>query len=229
MDEEKLANKYTGKNAHNYDSSRKSSRKWNNEQNAVELSLTNIMYDDGIHNILDIPVGTGRFFDIYDSLQPTPKVLGIDVSDDMLEKAKNKKKKGNHDSIQLRQGNILENLNLQVKIDVIVCIRLFNWFSLEQIKNALGNLKKQDPEYLLIGVRTMDIGKYDWKRKTMRFINRIPSFLRDYGGTNVHRLKKWRHLLEKNDLLVENRILVEERISGSKYGTDYYIYTLKCV
>jgi SAM-dependent methyltransferase len=80
---------YIGTRARLYEKKRKNKRTWKKEQIIIFKFLEKI---SRIHNknltVLDIPVGTGRFFKFYKKLDFL--VTGIDISEDMLEQAEKK-------------------------------------------------------------------------------------------------------------------------------------------
>jgi ubiquinone/menaquinone biosynthesis C-methylase UbiE len=86
MRRERLKEKYGSEQASQYDKDRRNRDSWQNEQQAVECILKKPDVRSEVETILDAPVGTGRFFDAYESM--SVDALGIDVSEDMLEQAK---------------------------------------------------------------------------------------------------------------------------------------------
>jgi SAM-dependent methyltransferase len=74
---------YYGKKAYDYELNRDSDQKWLKEFDAVHQGLSGITGP-----VLDIPCGTGRFFEVYESLGLS--FIGRDVSHDMLVQAQAK-------------------------------------------------------------------------------------------------------------------------------------------
>lgn len=79
--------------------------------------------------VLNLPCGTGQnFFYFQEHLHQTGQILGIDLSDGMLEKAKQKVQKNNWQNIKIIKGDateinpswIKEHLG-DVKIDAVLC------------------------------------------------------------------------------------------------------------
>jgi SAM-dependent methyltransferase len=73
------AHKYHGQIAEGYDSKRVNDPKWTVEQAIIEGMISEL---PGGSEILDVPVGTGRFIDCY--IANGHKFIGMDISGDML-------------------------------------------------------------------------------------------------------------------------------------------------
>ncbi len=80
--------------------------------------------------VLNIPCGTGQNFEYFQEyLQNTGKIIGIDLSSGMLEKAKDKIKKNKWNNIQIIKGNATEinaewikkEFEADLKFDAIFC------------------------------------------------------------------------------------------------------------
>jgi hypothetical protein len=121
--------------ASSYEQERKDTEQWKKEQEIVESYLNEIKPN----RVLDIPVGTGRFFGSYET-------VGIDISLDMLEEAE--KKDGNK---KLRLGDIF-NLNYEDEFDVAICMRFLNWVDLEELKKVIANLTRATKKFLILGI-----------------------------------------------------------------------------
>src|SRR3990167_10578880 len=108
------ASKYNGEIAKGYDAKREDSEKWKAEDRIVREMLSDLPRGT---SVLDVPVGTGRFIPLYEELGF--RVLGLDISDDMLREASQKAKS---DDTFLRFGDA-RNLDLPDKsYDVAICI-----------------------------------------------------------------------------------------------------------
>jgi ubiquinone/menaquinone biosynthesis C-methylase UbiE len=140
MGAEKVGKRYRGKGAWNYESKRAGKKKWVLENNGVEYLLPN-----GIKNVLDVPVGTGRFYPSYN--KRNLEITGLDTSPDMLKEAE---KKGITD---LKLGSILDMPFEDKQFDVAVCVRLFGWFEPDEVFDAMKELARV-ADVLIIGIRT---------------------------------------------------------------------------
>lgn len=117
---------YTGRKALEYDAKREGTGKWLWEQATVEELLP-----ARARSVIDVPVGTGRFFALYASRGMS--VTGVDLSNDMLVEARKK-----DPSVRLVQGDLL---NLKpAEFDVAVCVRLLNWMPPLPMRTAIDRL-----------------------------------------------------------------------------------------
>lgn len=82
------------------------------------------------HTVLNLPVGTGQNFEYFQKyLEGTGLIIGIDLSEGMLEKAKQKQSENNwnnikiikEDATQINPVWIKENINEAIQIDAIFC------------------------------------------------------------------------------------------------------------
>lgn len=141
MGADKVIKRYRN-NVENYENKRSHSDKWKEENKGVELLLPYV------NNVLDVPVGTGRFYYLYS--QRNIKATGVDSSPAMLKEAA---KKGMAD---LRIGDI-RNLEFKYKaFDASVCLRLFPWFKPEEVKHSLKELSRVS-NIIIVGIRTNDV------------------------------------------------------------------------
>ncbi len=116
-----LFRRYSSRGAKRYESRRQSVR-WAAEAQAFERVYTRI----NPKRVLDLPVGTGRFFEIY--LSTNAEVLGIDISENMLNEARRKIPPGAN--IRLARADILDLRQpspLGSGFDLIVCMRFLYW------------------------------------------------------------------------------------------------------
>lgn len=112
-----------------YNSDRKHEDHWLKENEFI----ANYFSDKDTHTLLDIPVGTGRFFQYYPS---QAKIHGVDISEHMLIEAQKEKDRLHRENILLELGDAA-NLNSipENSIDTIVCCRLLHLVSTnERIK-----------------------------------------------------------------------------------------------
>lgn len=97
--------------------------------NARNCAIQQLQLKQG-QSVLNLPCGTGQNFEYFQKyLQGTGLVIGIDLSDGMLAKAKMKMAKNNWENIQIYKGNatqintnwIATNLTTPVKVDAVLC------------------------------------------------------------------------------------------------------------
>lgn len=147
MGADRVARRYRGKGATNYDAKRAYKEKWRLENEGVELLLRFPMdlHDEHERTLLDVPVGTGRFQYLYE--REGIKATGIDTSKDMLEEAR---KKG---MAELRKGDIRKLPFPDDSFDVALCMRLFPWFEPQEVAQSLKELARV-VRVLIVGIRT---------------------------------------------------------------------------
>jgi len=125
VEKQKKATKYYDRFAKIYDLVSSKSY-YNKPRNFAlkELNLTKHQY------VLNIPCGTGQNFEDFQKyLQNTGKIIGIDLSQGMLEKAKDKIENNKWNNIQIIKGNATEidtewikkEFNADLKFDAIFC------------------------------------------------------------------------------------------------------------
>jgi len=228
MESEQVRDKYTGQTASGYERKRSGSKKWNNEQDAVELLLHKVIASQKVDTVLDIPVGTGRFIPLYNGLDLG--VTGMDVSEDMISEAK---KKANHSNFQMtfQKGDILDLSTINADPDLIINIRLLNWFSLTEVSRVLENCHKLEPEYVIAGVRTQPTSEISVKKKIWLGPAQVGSQIlnnpfSNKNSINIHPEQKIIEEMSKN-YTIENRILVDVGTSPSNFESEYYVYLLK--
>jgi len=146
----KLKEAYTGQKIEHYEEWRSHTRHWRREQQIVEqlLDVVDVETDDVI---LDVPVGTGRFFPLY--AKYGPRVVGVDISTDMLSEAREKAADLEYDDVDLRVGDILDLELEDEAVDLSVCIRLMNWFDFPGFRRSLRELRRVSSRFMIVGVR----------------------------------------------------------------------------
>mgnify|MGYP006108869103 CR=1 FL=1 len=144
------ADRYTGLTASNYDEKRKKKEGWKISEDIILKLLMGITDKSKGLVVLDVPVGTGRFFDIYKKL--SLNVIGIDVSDDMLKMAQKKSK-----FVDLRKGNIL-SLPSDINVNILICYGFLHLISIEDIKKVIHSISQTNAEHIIISA-TVKAGK----------------------------------------------------------------------
>lgn len=136
--------RYRGKGATGYDAKREGTNKWKMEDEGVRKLLPL-----DAENVLDVPVGTGRFAPIY--FERKLGVTGVDTSPDMLREAY---KKG----LSVLQLADIRYMPFRDKsFDVAICIRLFAWFEPEVVLQSLRELARV-AKVLIVNIRTNEVG-----------------------------------------------------------------------
>lgn len=182
----KLLQQYSQKNAAEYDARRSTSKRWANEIRAMEEML------EKIHpkTVLDCPFGTGRWIPQY--INHGVKVIGIDFSEDMLLEAKKKistyvKESGNFTLVQKSIFDI-EQADLSLSPDLVVCTRFFNWVSLPDVEKAFSALSAIGSKEMVVGVSVRPTSLSIFKNylfrlglllKNKRKFKKAPQFVHD--------------------------------------------------
>ena len=140
--------KYKGEVAHGYDAKREKQAKWHEENRIMRELLADLPRGS---SVVDVPVGTGRFIPLYEELGF--RVLGLDISDDMLREAAQKAKS---DDTYLRIGNAIELDLPDNTCDVAVCVRLFRWITPEEVVKVLQGLQRIATKRVIFNARVAD-------------------------------------------------------------------------
>ncbi len=161
---------YRGSVARTYEA-RRAGPLWNAEQKAVERAIRS--WDKGA-TVLDVPVGTGRFLPLYDKYGL--RAVGVDVSPDMLHEAK---KKGARAS--LHQASIYNLPFSDASFDHAVCFRILNWMALDEVQQALAEVRRVTACTLLLGATLQGKGEGVHMTQTVHSEGGFYRALRDAG------------------------------------------------
>ena len=141
---------YTGETARLYVDRRATTRKWRREH-AILVSILERL-PKGI-SILDVPVGTGRF--LQDYMARGHKVVGVDISRDMLEQAE-RSAQGAEAQITLLQGDA-ENLLLpDASVECVVCFRFLNRVPFAVARNAIAEFSRVTRDRLILEIKVSE-------------------------------------------------------------------------
>jgi ubiquinone/menaquinone biosynthesis C-methylase UbiE len=147
MDFEKLATRYRGPLAQEYDRRRKRGAQWLAEQEAVDALLARF---PAASTVLDIPAGTGRFIELYKKYGL--RASGMDSSADMLAEAARKAREIGLD-IDLRTADIRKIAADDGSFDSVLCMRFLNWVDPDGLKIVLAELARVAKSHLILGIR----------------------------------------------------------------------------
>lgn len=126
--------KYDREVAQTYDQSRQQERHWIREDEFVGKYLRSRQVED----LLDLPVGTGRFFHHYTCVR---NVTGIDISEEMLLLAKEKLPLLPPEvSVRLEQGDVFALPFEDATFDVAIVFRLFHLMPETSLTQAIEEL-----------------------------------------------------------------------------------------
>jgi 2-polyprenyl-3-methyl-5-hydroxy-6-metoxy-1,4-benzoquinol methylase len=212
MDLDRLGSRYRGSTASSYENRRRNSEKWRREQNAVSSFVNRIVSEEDAPRFLDVPVGTGRFFDLYD--ENSVEAVGVDISEDMLEQAETKLA-DRSTRISLEVGDIMELADLDVDPDAVVCIRFMNWLDSTDVGDALASISETDPDHVIVGVRVRN----SMKHRLGKLIRTTYHLMTGSGGskTMIHDERLLLDQFTANGFDVYERELVDRWMFGDKY------------
>ena len=157
---------YTGKRAAEYEDQRKGDPKWDFERKTLKTILESLK----IKSVLDIAVGTGRFFDLYPS-----HITGVDCSPDMLAIAK---KRAPHAVLKL--CDLLVD-PLPATADLVVCFRFLNLISTKHALSMLDDLLAASRKYAVFTMRTLPDTSISLGRVTVHPLGDVLSVIAGAG------------------------------------------------
>jgi cyclopropane fatty-acyl-phospholipid synthase-like methyltransferase len=143
---EKLATKYVGKTAEDYERVR-AGQKWDTEHEAIEQLLASVPRSS---TVLDIPIGTGRLLPLFKARDF--QIFGADVSQDMLAQARATAQSIGR-PIHLEEADIRSLPFPTDAFDLVVCLRFLNLVDERSLDEVLRELSRVSKGRLLIGVR----------------------------------------------------------------------------
>ena len=146
MKPENLSKQYTGRAAAGYDRNRAANPLWQAETAVIEGFLATVPPGGPV---LDIPVGTGRFLELYARFGL--RATGIDVSPDMLAQAAKKARALKLD-VTLEPGDIRRIGAPDGSFEAALCIRLAHLIETPILRAAVGELARVARTYVVIGV-----------------------------------------------------------------------------
>jgi len=222
----KSKKEYIGARAKLYEVRRKNRRVWREEQKIILKFLREISQINNKNiKILDIPVGTGRFFEFYKKLNFL--VTGIDISKDMLKEAE-KKNKLLKLNAKLKKGDII-NIKIQNKsMDLVLCIRILNLLNFNNFSKALNELVRVSDKYIICGIMICPSLKNEPVLRCInillrRIFSNFFSLIKGDRETIRHSENQVLSQFKKRSLVIYDKA----RIDTGRGGYAYYIYCLK--
>lgn len=123
------ADKYYGDIARRYDQERCHTMRWAKEQ----IAVFDMIYGG---SVLDVPIGTGRYVEIY-RRRGAGSIVGVDISDDMLAQATLK-----YPGLNVMRGSIFKLPFPDKSFDNVVCTRLLDWLTPDDMARAIKELRR---------------------------------------------------------------------------------------
>lgn len=138
---------YYGENASTYDKIRHKQKRWSKEHKIIERILKEKKLEKKDFSVIDVPVGTGRFFSLYQELDI--EALGIDVSSDMLDIAASQRKRMDYD-ISLKFGDARFLPVPDAAYDVMICLRFINFIEEKDIFTVVREQVRVTREEIIV-------------------------------------------------------------------------------
>jgi ubiquinone/menaquinone biosynthesis C-methylase UbiE len=228
MQFDELAKTYHGDTASTYEALRVSDPKWATEQEAMNRLLSHLPRGS---TLLDIPVGTGRFVEMYKThgLAPT----GADVSQDMMSQAAARAEKVDLE-MSFRKADVTKLAEASRSFDTALCIRLFNWLDMTHMAAAVSELTRVSRGNVIIGVRCwvplaeLGLGSIKgWALLTAQSIYWLKRAVRRATSLRhkllIHDKAAVAAIFSTNGLAISKREIIER----GRDGTEYVFYLLK--
>src|SRR5690606_16214949 len=140
------ADRYYGSTARDYDRKRDHKPCWAREQAAVEKF---VRYGP----VLDVPVGTGRYLEIY--RRKGLSFQGLDASDEMIAQARKK-----CPDLRAQRGTVLDLPFGHKEFGTVVCSRLLNWLYPVDMAKAVQEIRRVGKE-VVASIRLGEPGHHE--------------------------------------------------------------------
>ena len=136
--------KYDRGVASDYEKDREAERHWQREDEFIKSYFANHQ----VENLLDIPVGTGRFFQHYIWVKC---LTGVDVSEEMLTEARKKLPLlPKHTTVSLERGDVFELRFAGAQFDLTIVCRLLHLLPPQLLEKAIAELCRVTKGRLLV-------------------------------------------------------------------------------
>lgn len=147
--------KYHGRKAETYDAVRTKQQRWRLENEAVAKLLPSDLI-----SVLDCPVGTGRFFQLYAD-RSIECIVGIDASETMLKLAEKKipsalqkrSRRTGQVKLQLRHGDARMTDLGGESLDAAVCVRFLDLIDQDAMREVLRELCRVARRAVILTIR----------------------------------------------------------------------------
>jgi SAM-dependent methyltransferase len=211
---ESLAARYQGSVAAEYDQKRSGSARWRNEVASFEAFLQDVHPA----RVLDCPFGTGRWIPQYDQLNAS--VLGVDISGDMLDKARSKIRRV--DDYRLQEGSIFDHDFAGTQVDLIVCVRFLNWVPFPDAMRAVRQISRAGSPCLLAGCSVIPGDASILQRVVMRTALALKNVFSRGGKQHVHDEDRFLAAMEACSWRLKEKRFVFSNLSRRNY---FYLFS----
>ena len=217
--------RYYGDAARTYEQRRVGKAKWKREHAAVDALLADV--PEGA-NVLDVPVGTGRFLELYQ--EHGLRAVGVDVSTDMLELARQRADELGLE-VRLHEASATDLPLPDDSIDTTVCMRLVYSFTMDEVEEVLRELKRVTTRDIILSDRhAFRLSEVPLRRapraigrRGKRLVTNLNELRAGRRIKRYHREEDLRAVFERVELEVADRVPIE-RIEGLH---DYGVWVLR--
>lgn len=172
---------YSSSEAATYEADREVEPLWHVENAFVRALLGR----SDVRSVLDAPVGTGRFLDLYEG----KAVTGLDLSTAMLDEARKRVMGLELSNVALRQGSVISLPFGDKQFDFVISWRLFHLLPPETIAPALAELARVCQGTLCIQTYERAPFSVRWVAKAKRWARRLTLI---FAGKR--QLTPWSHI-----------------------------------
>jgi ubiquinone/menaquinone biosynthesis C-methylase UbiE len=213
---DRLLKAYSGDKASGYDDRRARSKRWEQETAVMLEFLAKVEPS----SLVDCPFGTGRWIPYYEAFG-AKKVIGIDLSRDMLQQSKRKLEELSIDRTQayrLIEASIYDVTQEMIGIepDLVVCVRFLNWVSLLEAEHALLALSKLGCKNVILGISVVPEGTNLVRRLIYSLALRLTNLSRR-RKQYVHEESKIFEILARVGWRVTNKAEIMRRLSRKNF------------
>jgi Methyltransferase domain len=141
--------KYRGKKAATYEAVRKKQLRWKIENQTVE----DMLQKENPSKVLDMPVGTGRFFSVYEKCGIA--CVGVDVSEEMLALAGRRIKKmhASHPPVRVMIGDACNLPAKDREYPGVVCVRFLDLIDEDAMRKVVKELCRVALNFVILTIR----------------------------------------------------------------------------
>jgi ubiquinone/menaquinone biosynthesis C-methylase UbiE len=213
-----MAKPYLGQLAELYNQQRVGGEKWRREGEIVEFLFSTKLC--GISTVIDMPVGTGRFVELYKRHKVS--VTGLDLSRDMLQQASRTSMEIGC-PVKLVEGSIFSTGLDGNSHDAGVCIRFLNLITVKELSIALSEVYRVVKRHAVIGIRVHRCDRHFINRVlyVSRALLRHPQqslpLVKTLRDQHVHHWTSVEQIIENIGFSLEYKELVEARADRSQY------------
>lgn len=198
---DRIAQKYQDvTTANRYEVARAKKPAWHREQQAI----TEFLLAQPLKTCLDVPVGTGRFFELY--ARHGIHVTGVDISKAMIDIATSAAEKLGIEP-DMHCGSVFHLPFPDRSFDAVICWRLLNWLSPKELERAVSEVVRVSDGWVLASIRQRQPTVRSWAAERKRWLLRATGRYASFG----HREGDVRKVFDRLGVTVHERHVVNSR------------------